>query len=178
MRTKYIDKRGWRRVKDASYNEKIISHADTQNLIGLLSIHEVTDALTVKIVGEDVCVVDRGFKWLTIMPENTNYSITVMYDAAWNVCQYYIDINYEHTLVLGEARRLDLYLDVLVLPSGKKEIVDKKDLKRALKKGSVTKEQYDFAYYVTDEVIAMLDRDFASFRSFCELCRQEILIQK
>lgn len=172
MRTKFIDKRGWRRVTDSSYKEQLVTLDDERCLVGLIRINKVTNPLTVKIVGEDVCVVAPGYRWLTIMPENKYYSITVMYDDDWKVLQYYIDINYEHTLELGNAQRKDLYLDVLVLPSGKKEVVDKKDLKHALKKGKVTKEQFDFAYSIVDEVYQMLDSDFKSFTTFCNDCKE------
>lgn len=174
MRTKFIDKRGWRRVTDSSYKEQLITLNDERFLVGLISINKVTNPLTVKIVDEDVCVVAPGFHWLTIMPEKKYFSITVMYDEDWTVLQYYIDINYEHTLKLGDAKRKDLYLDVLVLPSGKKEVVDKKDLKHALKKGKVTKEQSDFAYSVVDEVYKMLDTDFSLFTEFCDDCRENV----
>lgn len=175
MRTKYIDKRGWRRVKRSSYSEKIITHKETQCLIGLLSIHQVTEPLTVTIVEREICVVNTGFKWLTIMPKDTKYSITIMYDQNWCALQYYIDINFKHVLEPGHARRKDLYLDVLVLPDGAYELVDKDDLNHALSKGKVTREQYDFAFKVADEVMAMIEKDFHKFTLFCEMCRARMI---
>lgn len=175
MRTKYIDKRGWRRIKQSSYSEKIITHKETQCLIGLLSIHRVTEPLTVKILEHDICVVNSGFRWLTIMPEDTKYSITVMYDQHWQALQYYIDINYRHVLERGRARRKDLYLDVLVLPNGAHELVDKEDLKEALSKGKVTRAQHDCAFQTADEVIEMIKTDFHKFTAFCEMCRTQMI---
>ena len=175
MRTKYIDKRGWRRVKRSSYSEKIITYKDTQCLIGLLSIHQVTEPLTVRVVDRDICVVNSGFKWFTIMPEDTKYSITIMYDKDWRPLQYYIDINYRHILEPGRARREDLYLDVLVLPNGNYELVDKDDLRHALAKGKVNREQHDFAFQTANEVIDMIDNNFHKFIAFCETCRLKLL---
>lgn len=175
MKIKYIDKRGWRRVTNSTYKERLITRNNAAYLIGLISIHAVTEPLTVRVVDKDVRVVAPGYKWLTIMPKDKYHSITVMYDENWNVLQYYIDINYEHILVAGEARRIDLYLDVLVLPSGEKEVVDKKDLKKALKTGKVTREQFDFAYSIVNKVVSKLDTDFKGFTDFCEQCRLSVL---
>lgn len=57
-----------------------------------------------------------------------------MYDATDAPLQYYFDINEENILELGQARTHDLYLDVLVLPDGRYELVDEEDAKRALNK--------------------------------------------
>lgn len=56
-----------------------------------------------------------------------------MYDAQDKPLQYYFDINDENIVEMGEARTHDLYLDVLVLPDGRYELVDEADVKRALK---------------------------------------------
>ncbi|MCG1010249.1 DUF402 domain-containing protein [Salinicoccus sp. ID82-1] len=174
MKTKYLDKRGWRRLLQSDYKEKIIDYNGERILVGLIDIHKVRSPLTVPILGERVRVCDNHYKWLQVMPEERNYSITVMYDDKGEVLQYYFDINVEHTLELGNARRKDIYLDVLVLPDGRYELVDERDLKRAIKRGHITKEQYDYAYSVAAEVIEEIDMDFGRFEALVQYCRKSL----
>ena len=98
MKTKYLDKRGWRRLLQSDYHEKIIQYDGEKILTGIIEIKAVRSPLTVPILNQDVLVCDAGFRWLQILPEGRNYSITVMYDKEWNALQYYFDINYKHFL--------------------------------------------------------------------------------
>lgn len=175
MKIKYLDKRGWRRLLRSDYKEKIIDYDGGRVLVGLIDIHKVRSPLTVPILDEKVRVCDNHYKWLQIMSENRNYSITVMYDDNDEVLQYYFDINVEHILELGNARRKDIYLDVLVLPDGRYELVDERDLKRAVKRGNITKDQHDYAYSVANELMDKIEADFSQFETFVHYCRKSLI---
>ncbi len=172
MKTKYLDKRGWRRLLRSDYREKIIHYEDEKILVGLLEIHKVRSPLTVSILDERVKVCDNRYSWLQILPEKRKYSITVMYDARGKVLQYYFDINIKHILELGNARRKDIYLDVLALPDGRYELVDEKDIARAVRRGHISKKQYDFAYKAANEVMEEIDGNFERFIRLAEYCKK------
>lgn len=172
MKTKYLDKRGWRRLLRSDYKEKIIDYENEKILVGLLAIHKVRSPLTVSILDERVKVCDNRYSWLQILPEKRNYSITVMYDARGKVLQYYFDINIKHILEPGNARRKDIYLDVLALPDGRYELVDEKDIARAVRKGHISKKQYDFAYKAANEVMEEMDKDFEQFTRLAAHCKK------
>lgn len=174
MKTKYLDKKKWRRIMRSKYDEKIITYKDETFLAGLIHMHKVREPLSVPVVGEDTLVVANNFKWLQVLPENRNYSMTVMYDEKWREIQYYFDINYSHTLELGKARREDLYLDVLVLPDGRYELVDEEDIKRALRKGIITAKESKYAYNVARELMSEIDRDFTQFKELSAFCLKEL----
>lgn len=174
MKTKYLDKRGWRRLLRSDYKEKIIHHDGEEMLVGLLDIHKVRSPLTVPILDKKVRVCDDHYKWLQIMPRDGNYSLTVMYDDNDHVLQYYFDINVEHILELGNARRKDIYLDVLALPDGRYELVDERDIKRAVRRGHITEDQRDYAYSVANQVMQELEVDFNRFRRLAEHCKKTI----
>tara|TARA_B100000809_G_C14838779_1_gene423869 strand:+ start:72 stop:611 length:540 start_codon:yes stop_codon:yes gene_type:complete len=174
MKTKYLDKRGWRRLLRSDYKEKIIHHEGEEILVGLIDIHKVRSPLTVPILDKKVRVCDNHYKWLQIMPKNGNYSLTVMYDDRDQVLQYYFDINIEHILELGNARRTDIYLDVLVLPDGRYELVDERDIKRAVKRGQITEAEHDYAYVVANQLMQDIEVDFDCFRRFAEHCKRTI----
>ena len=63
-----------------------------------------------------------------------------MYDKQNKPVQYYFDVNLRNITQLGNARTLDLCLDVLVIPkSGEYELVDEDDLERMLKEKKISK---------------------------------------
>lgn len=175
MKTKYLDKRKWRRLKRSFYKEVLTSYQETNVLIGALQIKEVKAPLTVKIIDQDVLVVDDHFTWLQIMPEDTNYSMTVMYNDKNNVVQYYFDINKSHTLELGKARREDMYLDVLALPDGRCEIVDEEDVVRAVKNKKMTHEEKEFAYKIANQLVDDINTDFNKFKELAQFAYQKVM---
>lgn len=174
MKTKYLDKKKWRRLVRSKYDETIITCQGEKILAGIIHMHKVREPLSVRVVGEDTLVVANNFKWMQLLPEKRTYSITVMYDEKWQEIQYYFDINYSHTLELGKARRQDLYLDVLVLPDGRYELVDEEDIKRAFKKGVISTKERDFAYRTARELMAEIDRDFSQFKKLAASCLKEL----
>lgn len=174
MKTKYLDKRGWRRIIRSNYYETLTTINDEKVLIGLIDMKKVRSPLVVPIVGRKVKVVDKNYRWLQIMPENKPYSLTVMYDNQWKVLQYYFDVNKKHYLEPGNARRKDLYLDVLALPDGKYELVDEADIKRAYRQHKISQQDKDYAYQTADLIMNELERDFPQFEVFAEKCLNQI----
>ncbi|CDZ98940.1 hypothetical protein BN1048_00059 [Jeotgalicoccus saudimassiliensis] len=174
MKTKYLDKKKWRRLVRSKYDEIIITINGERFLAGMIHMHKVREPLSVPVVGEDTLVVANNFKWMQLLPEKRNYSITVMYDERWQEIQYYFDINYSHTLELGKARRQDLYLDVLVLPDGRYELVDEEDIKRAFKKGVINAKEKEFAYQTARELMDEIDKDFNQFKTLAAACLKEL----
>src|SRR5699024_3967698 len=174
MKIKYLNKKKWRRLLRSKYDEKIISYQGSDILVGIIYMYKVRDPLVVSVVGEDTLVAANNYKWLQLMPASTNYSITVMYDEKWQEIQYYFDINKSHTLELGNARREDLYLDVLVLPDGRFELVDEDDIKRAFKKGRITSKERDFAYKVANDLMDDIANDFSKYKALASYALKEI----
>lgn len=101
-----------------------------------------------------------------------------MYDAQDKPLQYYFDINEENIVEIGEARTHDLYLDVLVLPDGRYELVDEADVKRALKKQVITQAQYDFAYKTAQEVMDEVKDNFSYFEQLASKCKAQIKTER
>ncbi len=174
MKMKYLDKRGWRRLLDSTYDELLTRFNGEEFLVGLIDMKKIRSPLVVPVVNKSVKVVDKNYKWLQILPKERNYSITVMYDDNWRVLQYYFDVNMAHYLEPGNARRKDIYLDVLALPDGEYELVDEKDIHRALKNKKITEADKNYAYEVADHIMAELDTDFGQFADLAEHCLREV----
>ncbi|WP_414055886.1 DUF402 domain-containing protein [Macrococcus equi] len=174
MKTKYIDKRSWRRLIRKEYHEIAVNDEQFEGIIGEIIMEKVKSPLVVNIIGEDIVVADDGYRWLQILPKDKHYSITVMYNRESEPIQYYIDINEENFIEPGEARTHDLYLDVLVLPDGRYELVDEQDAKRALNKKEITKAQYDFAYHTAHKVMDYVKMNFGDLQKLAAYCKEKI----
>ncbi len=82
-----------------------------------------------------------------------------------NPLEYYFDINIKNITQKGNARTVDLCLDVLALPSGEYELVDEDDLMFALESEQITKKQFHEAYMIAHQIMAELENDFKGFQS-------------
>lgn len=170
MKMKYLDKRGWRRLLHSTYDEMLTRFKGEEFLVGLIDMKKIRSPLVVPVVNKSVKVVDENYKWLQILPRDRKYSMTVMYDENWKVLQYYFDVNTAHYLELGNARRIDVYLDVLALPDGEYELVDEKDIRRALKNNKITEAEMNAAYEVARHIMDEIDRDFNQFAELAAHC--------
>lgn len=77
----------------------------------------------------------------------------------------------------------DLYLDILLYPSGKIELVDEEELQQAYENHIITKEQCDFAYQIANEVIQKITsckmQDLIQFtQKYFHLVKEYVKIEK
>ncbi len=85
--------------------------------------------------GKEICIASDGYMWVQYFINGKNFAITAMLDDRHNLVQYYIDVTKEYEI---DDRGLpyfdDLYLDVVLLPSGKVYVLDEEELEDAYKK--------------------------------------------
>lgn len=174
VKVKYIDKRHWRRIIDREYTEVKVNNNKFKGIIGLVTMKKVREPLEVSVVGQNIVVADDNYQWLQILPEKKRYSITVMLDDKGNPLEYYFDINIKNVTQKGNARTIDLYLDVLALPGGAYELVDEDDLLRALNQGQITKKQYHEAYIIAHQLMIKIDTDFTTMQDKIMYCFHKI----
>nr|WP_213562973.1 DUF402 domain-containing protein [Staphylococcus auricularis] len=174
VKVKYIDKRHWRRINDREYTEVKVNNNKFKGIIGLVTMNKVKEPLEVTVVGQKIVVADDHYQWLQILPENKRYSITVMLDDQGNPLEYYFDINIKNITQKGNARTLDLCLDVLVLPTGEYELVDEDDLLHVLEEGQITRKQYHEAYVIAHQLMIRIDEDFQQMQDKIMYCYHKI----
>lgn len=176
MKIKYIDKRHWRRLLERDYIEVKVNNNRFKGIIGLVTMKKVREPLEVTVVGQNIIVLDDNYQWLQILPEKKRYSITAMFDDKGNPLEYYFDINIKNITQKGNARTLDLFLDVLVLPStGEYELVDENDLKLALKNEQITKKQYHEAYMIAHQLMIEINENFDDVNNRIMYCYNKMV---
>jgi predicted RNA-binding protein associated with RNAse of E/G family len=135
---------------------------------GLIKINEIDKPATKVYDNIPVKIIDKGYYWLQIGPEDQNYWITVMYNEMEEIVQYYYDITDINTILEnGESWFYDLMLDIVVLSDGKRFLLDEDELKQALLDNVITREQYDKAYLTANKIMDELDTKVDCLRAAC-----------
>jgi predicted RNA-binding protein associated with RNAse of E/G family len=157
MHRLYANRPDWKRVPNKRFYCKQI---DTPSFVGsiiLLLLDEVREPLIVDMGGQSLCLADTGYSWLQQFPANAHYTITTMYDANAKIVQWYIDI----CLQTGVDERNipwldDLYLDLVVYPTGEVFLLDADELADALEKGEISAAEYDMAWREVNQLKARI----------------------
>ena len=141
--------------------------SDFKGYIGLLSIDEVSQKQEWNYKDETTTVCDNGYKWLTVMPEDDYYCITVMMDENFNVKVSYIDmIDSQGIDDDGVPFFYDCYLDLVVYPDGNVKVDDRDELDEALHVGDINKKQYYRALQTADKLMKELLEDYSGYMEF------------
>lgn len=123
---------------------KTLNTEEIVGYVGILSINEVPEPQIWKYNGEDLFVCDNNYQWLTIMPKNDYYCLTVMMNENREMQVCYIDMideqGYDEE---GVPYFYDLYLDFVVYPNGIVIEDDMDELQEALQKSDITQQQYE-----------------------------------
>ena len=110
-------------------------------------------------------LVDDGYMLIEITPKNSNYNVRVFYDAERNILQRYIDIC-KSTGFDTEANAPyydDLFLDIIIGRTGDVRVLDEDELEEALSSGVITKDEYDFAVNLKDELLTEIEQKSNKF---------------
>ena len=156
LKRKYGDRSDWKRVKKREYTQSYVERDEFTGYITLLNIVQATDPLWVKYDDKNVCIVDDGYMWLQHFPKGKHYSVTTMFDADGEVIQWYIDIcneiGIEHNIPWCD----DLFLDIVILPTGEIFQLDEDELEQALINGWVDQSMYNLAWNQANEITASI----------------------
>ena len=144
--------------------------------VGLLNADEVTDKQVWDHNGSKITVLDKGYKWLSVLPEDEYYCITVMMNEKYEIQVSYIDmIDGQGVDEDGVPFCYDCYLDLVVYPDGEVKVDDRDELDEALAKNDITKEQYDRAIETADKLQKGLLKDYSEYCKFiCSLLGEDI----
>ena len=132
---------------------KTLNTEEIVGYVGILSINEVPEPQIWKYNGEDLFVCDNNYQWLTIMPKNDYYCLTVMMNENREMQVCYIDMideqGYDEE---GVPYFYDLYLDFVVYPNGIVIEDDMDELQVALQKSDITQQQYEQALLTSEKL--------------------------
>lgn len=159
----------WKCITSKEIIGKRIKTLNFTGYVGLINIYEVSEPQIWKFNGEDLVVCDNNYQWLSILPEDDYYCITVFMDDKREVKVCYIDMiaeqGYDED---GVPFFYDLYLDLVVYPDGTVIEDDMDELQEALECGDITQEQFDLALEASDKLKKGLLKDIDAFKEFIQ----------
>lgn len=162
MKRKYGDRSNWKRVLEREYAQSYLETDNFKGYLSLLKIAKVKDPLYVKYSDQNICIVNDGYLWLQQFPCDKHHSVTTMFDEKGQIVQWYIDICYTNGVSEDNVPWMDdLFLDIVVLPSGEVIQKDSEELNEALLNGTIDKSLYNLATQEASMINSLIkDRNF------------------
>lgn len=157
LKRKYGDRSDWKRVLEREYAQSYVENDNFKGYLSLLKIGKVNEPLHVKYFEQDVCIVDDGYLWLQQFPLDKHHSVTTMFDEKGQIVQWYIDICYMNGVSKENVPWMDdLFLDIVVLPSGEVIQKDSEELDEALLIGTIEKSLYNLAKQEANSINSLI----------------------
>lgn len=136
------------------YEIVIINSLDNDYYLCIKKINKVDHPFVLHEFGEDIVHIDNGYYIVEYSPKNKLYNARVYLDSNKKIIDYYFDVINENGLENKIPYYDDLYLDVLYYPNQNDLIRydDMSELEEALENKKITKEQFDNAIAIAEEL--------------------------
>lgn len=150
MKRTFADRSDWKRILKKRFYLTNINKQGLKGNLSIIHMDKVREPLVIEVASKDLVLADEGFIWMQYFPQSGFYAATSMFNEKLELIQVYFDICLGNKMdALGMPYYDDLYLDIVLVPSGEVLLLDEDELEDALKQGEITKEQFKLAY---DEV--------------------------
>ncbi|TYR74507.1 DUF402 domain-containing protein [Rossellomorea vietnamensis] len=156
LKRKYGNRQGWKRILEKEYAQSFLKTDSFRGAIALLHTVKVAHPLIVGYGGHTHCIADDGYMWLHQFPEGKNHVVTTMFDEKGAIVQWYIDICAKNHFEDEVPWMEDLYLDLVVLPSGRVIEKDVDELEEAFSMGKIDQKLYDLAWKEQKEILHLI----------------------
>lgn len=157
MKRKFSDRANWRRIVRKSYSCLSLDNKEFHGLLTFYRIHELRDPLYKEYGEHRLCLADEGYLWMQHFPKGEHFVITTMFDKQGKVVQWYIDVCKTQGLTEQQVPWFDdLYLDVVVLPSGEVFLMDEDELEEAFKSGDISYKDVAMAKKTANRLLSMI----------------------
>lgn len=139
-------KRRFANKVSGDYSQERIENEYFKGYVTHTKISDIEKPLIVNNGYYDLCIIDNGYDWIGLYPDDNNYALTIMFDNNGNLIQWYFDIAKEIGTENGIPYEDDLYLDLIITKEDKKIIADEDELLDAKENGLITQSDVDNAY--------------------------------
>ena len=109
-----------------------------------------------------------GKKWREFYDYSKKHRLTAMYNENNEIIEWYFDIARKIEKDNGMPYEDDLYLDVVVTPTGDIILLGEDELKKALDRFEVNKSDYDMAYNEAKKLIELLEENKDKLKEFTD----------
>ena len=140
-------------VLEAEYKIKSINNVDFKGDVYLNNFIKISEPYFLE---NGLCIQNTNYKWLEFYDYSSKVKLTAIYNEENKIVEWYFDIARGIGKENGIPYEDDLYLDVVLGPSGKIILLDEDELKEAFERKEMTKEEYEEAYKIAEDLIEKL----------------------
>ena len=174
IKKRYADRRDWRRITQRHYVHEQVENEVFRGHVTLLQLIEVASPLDVRYGDETIRIADAGYAWVQQFPSDAQHAVTSMFDATGQLVQTYIDICLRTGVEDGRVYWEDLFLDLIVMPSGQVLLVDVDELEAAREQGIVSEAEYALAWVEAKQLQKQLQDGSFPLVAHAEVMKQQL----
>lgn len=160
-------------VKEGNLKIKSFDNVDFAGDVALIKFNKMKKPYMVENI--KLCMANDNYKWLEFYDYNKKYRLTAMYNENNEIIEWYFDIARKIGKENGIPYEDDLYLDVVVTPTGDIILLDEDELREALDRFEVNKSDYDMAYNEAKKLIELLEDNKDKLKVFTDKYLNEML---
>ena len=164
LKRRYVDKYVGNR---ANANLKSISVSDDY-FSGDIYYYKFIDVKDKILIPNGKCIMDNNYKWLEFYDYSSKSKLTAIYDENDKIIEWYFDIAREIGKDNGIPYEDDLYLDVVVTPSGDIILLDEDELKEAFNRREMTEEEFENAYKEAEQLMNKLKNNKDKLKEYTD----------
>lgn len=155
--------------------EQKIKSINNEDFIGDIYLNNFKKVDTPYMLENGVCLQDSNYKWLEFYNYNAKVLLTAIYNENNEIIEWYFDI----ARSIGKENNIpyedDLYLDILVTSNGEIILLDEDELKEAFERLEITKEEYDEAYKIANDLIKKVKGKKEKLKKFTDKYLNDML---
>ncbi len=174
IKKRYADRHDWRRITQRHYVHEQVENEVFKGHVTLLQLIEVASPLDVRYGDETIRIADAGYVWVQQFPSDTHHAVTSMFDATGQLVQTYIDICLRTGSEDGRVYWEDLFLDLIVLPSGEVLLVDADELETAQEQGIISEAEYTLAWVEAKQLQKQLQNGTFPLVTHAEVIKERL----
>ena len=159
LKRKYGERPDWSRILQKKYAQTYLETDEFKGYITLLHMVQLTEPLFVQYDKKEVCVANEGYSWLQQFPADQHHSVTTMFNEEGNIIQWYIDICLCNGWEDGKPWMDDLYLDIILFPTGDMFVKDADELESAYSRGIIDINLYELAWNEVQMIKSLIEKE-------------------
>ena len=156
---KYGERPDWSRISQKKYAQTFLETDEFKGYITLLQMLQLTEPLFVQYDKKEVCIANEGYFWLQQFPADKHHSVTTMFNEEGNIIQWYIDICLSNGCEDGKPWMDDLYLDIILFPTGDIFVKDADELESAYLEGIIDINLYELAWNEVQMIKSLIEKE-------------------
>ena len=148
---------------------------ESDNFTGDIYFYSFKNVESRYLLSSGRCIIDNDYKWLEFYDYSSKIKLTTMYNDKNEIIEWYFDIARKIGNDNGISYEDDLYLDVLVKPSGEIKLLNKDELDTAHAKFEVNDSDYEMALNEASELIKKLENKKDNLKKFTDKYLKEMM---